>query len=118
MNTTIYCIKSQSTRKVYIGSSTRKINYRLNEHRNQYNRFLNKKDFRIYGSYDVLQHKDHYISAIYSGIFEDGNAIRDMEKKIISIYYSDPSWIICNRNSKSIDVNYLNLMGEIRSLRK
>ena len=57
-NGKIYKIFSKHTNKCYIGSTTNEnLQSRLNEHKNAYNRYKNKKTSYV-SSYDILQYND------------------------------------------------------------
>ncbi len=59
----IYCLRSFQTDKIYIGSTTSKLIYRLTKHKNDYKRYLNNQ-FNYISSYDVIKYNDCYIELI------------------------------------------------------
>ena len=64
-NGKIYTIRSPSTDKVYIGSTTTPLSKRFSKHKCQYNIYVNPEKRTLYmTSYDILKHGDAYIELL------------------------------------------------------
>ena len=57
----IYCLKSNQTDKIYIGSSTLSLKKRFSLHKNAYKKYYDK---RKYSSFELLKYDDCYIELI------------------------------------------------------
>ena len=62
-NSSIYCIRSRQTEKIYVGSTTQKLSSRMATHRCDYKRFLKKK-IHYLTSFEILKYDDAYIELI------------------------------------------------------
>ncbi len=60
----IYALKSSQTDKIYIGSTTRKLKTRFNEHCSHHKRFLNNQEKYKTTSGDIIRYDDCYIELI------------------------------------------------------
>ena len=60
----IYALKSSQTDKIYIGSTTRKLKTRFNEHCSHHKRFLNNQEKYKTTSENILRYDDCYIELI------------------------------------------------------
>jgi hypothetical protein len=90
----VYKITSPQTEKVYIGSTFKKIDVRLNQHKIAYNRFLNGKGKKM-GAFDVVCFQDCIIEELES--FENLNrkGLSVFERKWYDIYKDK----VCNMHS-------------------
>jgi len=79
----VYAIRSGQTDKVYIGSTFKKLNIRLAQHRADYKRYTTKGEYHYVCSYDIVKFEDHYIEELkkYQGI--NAKQLRENEGKII-----------------------------------
>ena len=85
-NGKIYSIRSYQTDNIYIGSTTRPLSERMNEHRSKYKKFL-QGNFHYLTSFEILKYEDAYIELIQeipcNNIMElnkyEGNYIRHMD---------------------------------------
>ena len=57
----IYCLKSNKTDKIYIGSTTQKLNDRFTNHKSDYK---NKKDVYHNSAFELLKYNDCYCEVI------------------------------------------------------
>jgi len=62
-NGKIYCIRSNATDNIYIGSTCQQLFKRLYDHRKNYKSYLDKK-YRYTSSYDIVKFDDSYIELI------------------------------------------------------
>lgn len=59
----IYIIRSPNTSKVYIGSTTRSVQRRFQEHKSQYKMYINGR-FNFVTSFHIIQAGDPYINIL------------------------------------------------------
>jgi hypothetical protein len=89
----VYKITSPQTDKVYIGSTSKKLNVRLNQHKIAYNRFLNGKGKKL-GSFDVIKFDDCVIEELESFEGLNKKGLNCFERKWYDIYKDK----VCNIN--------------------
>jgi hypothetical protein len=63
-NSKIYCIRSNLTDKIYIGSTTQLLSKRLYEHKNHYNSHYNGGKSLYCSSFEILKVGDYYIELL------------------------------------------------------
>ena len=64
MTSLVYVIKSDSTEKIYIGSTTNCIVKRYKSHLIDFKRYLNNKSKKYLSSFEILKFDDHYIDLL------------------------------------------------------
>ena len=64
MTSLIYVLKSNSTDKIYVGSTTNCIVKRYKSHLNDYKRYLNNKSSKYLTSFEILKYDNHYIDLL------------------------------------------------------
>ena len=89
----VYKITSPQTEKVYIGSTFKKLNVRLYQHKQSYSRFLNGKS-KIMGAFDVVKYDDCVIVELESFEGLNRKALSVFERKWYDIYKDK----VCNIN--------------------
>ena len=62
-NAKIYAIRSYTTDKIYVGSTTQPLSKRMSVHRGHYNMFQSKK-YRYMSSFEIIKHGDAYIELL------------------------------------------------------
>ena len=93
MTSLIYVLKSDSTDKIYIGSTTNCIVKRYKTHLSDYKRYL-KNHNKYLTSYEILKFDDHYIDLIEFLKTDDRKELQRIEGDYIK-QFSD---ICVNRN--------------------
>lgn len=63
-NGKIYCIRSFKTNDIYIGSTTQPLCKRIDEHRQSYKTWIDRKR-RYVSSFELIKHGDAYIELIF-----------------------------------------------------
>ena len=95
----IYVLKSNQTEKIYVGSTTKKLNVRFMNHKGHYKRYL--KDNKNYiSSFELIKYDDCYIELIKE-VYCGKKQLRELENEEI------------NKNS-----NCVNIIQAIRSIEK
>ena len=92
----IYKITSTQTQKVYIGSTFKKLNVRLYQHKKSYNRFQNGKGKNV-GAFDVVCFDDCVIEELESFEGLTRKALAVQERKYYDIYKAN-GVELCNIN--------------------
>jgi hypothetical protein len=82
----IYKISSPQTDKFYIGSTTHKLNIRLQSHISQYKRYLEKK-YGYTTSYEVVKFNDAVIELIKDVKCENKKELHKIEGEFIKEYH-------------------------------
>ena len=104
MNCKVYIISSDSTNKVYIGSTNAKyLSMRLAQHRYYYNQVLKgKKGNCLYSSFDIFDESDDdvYINLLEECTKEEKH---QLEMNWINFYESDPDFEVVNHNNPVFD---------------
>jgi hypothetical protein len=67
----IYKIIDNTNGNIYIGSTTQKLNIRLNEHKSEYNRYLKGKSQTHCTSFEIIKNNDYRIEIIKYVIYKD-----------------------------------------------
>jgi hypothetical protein len=62
----IYCLKSNQTKKIYIGSTILKLNIRFNHHTSSFRRYLEDNISNNYTAFEILKYSDAHIELIES----------------------------------------------------
>jgi hypothetical protein len=78
----IYKIKSDTTEKVYIGSTTLPLNIRWNLHKSHYKTYLDGKTQYI-TSIELVQYDNAYITLLFEGTFETHKSLTQLEGEYI-----------------------------------
>jgi saccharopine dehydrogenase-like NADP-dependent oxidoreductase len=81
-NSKIYAIKSNKTKKVYIGSTTQEIAKRLIDHRTKYKQYKNGKCNYI-TSFEIIKHGDAYVQIIELFPCNSKKELEERESQII-----------------------------------
>jgi hypothetical protein len=74
----IYVIKSKQTTDVYYGSTKKKLNIRLNEHKSGYRGHLKGK-YPYTTSYEIIQYDDAFIELVEIVEYEDKEELKKRE---------------------------------------
>ena len=94
MTSLVYVIKSDSTEKIYIGSTTNCIVKRYKSHLIDFKRYLNNKSKKYLSSYEILKYPDHFIDILEFLTTTDKKEIERVE----GYYIRELSNICVNRN--------------------
>jgi hypothetical protein len=78
----IYKIVDNTNGNVYIGSTTKKLNERLNKHKSTYNVYLNDK-YNWVTSFEIIKNNDYRIELIKFVIFKDRIELHQRERYYI-----------------------------------
>ena len=81
----IYIIKSEQTKKCYVGSTTKIIDNRLSQHKDAYKLYLNGKD-TYRASYEIVKYDDAVIEVLENYKCETKAELRRREQDYINIY--------------------------------
>jgi len=73
----VYCIRSQQTTDIYIGSTIQTLSQRMTDHRKAYKKYLNK-NYDYMTSFEIVQYEDAYIEVLFEGEFLSRN---DLDRK-------------------------------------
>ena len=93
----IYKIQRKSDKKtVYIGSTEKKLKYRLSEHKGQYRHFLNGNS-HYYSSFEIVKYQDAEIDLIKEVEVKNKTELRQIEDDFITIY-DDLGFNVVNKN--------------------
>ena len=84
----VYKISSPQNDKVYIGSTSKKLNVRLNQHKIAYNRFLNGKG-KNQGSFDVVKFNDCIIEELESFEGKNRKLLNCLERKWFDLHIDE-----------------------------
>ncbi len=60
----IYCLKSDQTTNIYIGSTTKSLKIRLTHHRCLYKRYKDETNTQYVSSFEILKYDDCYIQLL------------------------------------------------------
>ena len=82
MNGKIYAIKSNQTDKVYIGSTIRPLNRRLDGHKSDYKSYLNDK-FSYVTSFEIVKFEDCFIELLEEVMCQDKIELHKIEGQYI-----------------------------------
>ena len=80
----IYKISSSVNNKIYIGSTIKKLAYRLSEHKSDYKRFLDG-NFHNITSFEIVKLQDCNISLIEEIDYDNHRELRDKERYYIEL---------------------------------
>ena len=89
-NINFYKISSEQTSDVYIGSTSRSLDVRLDEHRSDYKRWTDGKSKKYCTSYKIIKYPNHRIDLIKCIECIDKNHRLDFENELID---NDPNAI-------------------------
>jgi hypothetical protein len=84
-NGKIYKITSPSTDKIYIGSTTKKLDERLRKHKYDYKGFLNKKHHNV-TSFEIIKYDDAKIELVKSVFCSNKKELEQKEGIYITLY--------------------------------
>ena len=75
----IYTIRSHSTDKIYIGSTTQRLSKRIAEHRRKYKAWKADNSKRYYSSFEIVKYDDNYIELLenYECLTREGLLMRE-----------------------------------------
>ena len=94
MTSLIYVLKSDSTDKIYIGSTTNCIVKRYKTHLSDFTRYLNNKSKKYLSSFEILKYPDHFIDVLEFLTTDNKKELQRIEGNYIK-QFSD---ICVNRN--------------------
>ena len=83
-NGKIYKIVCNTTGLIYIGSTTKKLEIRLSQHKSDYKRHLDGK-YRYVSSFEIIKNEDYYIHIIEEFNCNNKNELLNKEKYYINI---------------------------------
>lgn len=95
-NGKIYKITSPSTKKIYIGSTTKDIERRLIEHKCNYKKYL-KGNFKYCTSYEVIKYQDSKVELIENVNCDNKIDLFEIERKYIITLDNVCNKVIPNR---------------------
>jgi hypothetical protein len=76
----IYKIIDNTNGNIYIGSTTQTLNQRLNEHKCDYNRYLNNKIRKHCTSSEIIKNNNYKFEIIKYVVFEDRKELHQRER--------------------------------------
>ena len=79
----IYKIVDNTNGNVYIGSTIKRLNKRLSDHKSKYNSYLNGKGYYDYTSFDIIKNNDYRIELIKFVIYKDKKELHLRERYYI-----------------------------------
>ena len=97
-NSKIYAIKSEQAQKYYIGATTKRLCQRMAQHRQNYNKYINKL-IEYDSSFDILKFSDAQIQLLES--FECNNK-DELNTKLLSYIESYKDKIVNKPKEKKI----------------
>ena len=87
-NGKIYTIRSDSTDKYYIGSTTQPLSKRLSKHKNDYKVYLNGK-FNNITSFEIIKYDDCYIELLEAYPCNSKDELTKREGELIRLHKND-----------------------------
>jgi hypothetical protein len=101
----IYKIVSSQTDKVYVGSTTNLLKYRLSEHKYDYKRFQNGIGHYV-TSYEIVKYEDAIIQLLEENEFENKKELHKRERYFIETIDNVVNKRIPARTKKELNKKY------------
>lgn len=95
-NSTIYKLVCRDTDLIYIGSTTKKLNYRVKEHTSSYKSFINGKN-NYTTSYRIIENNNYYYEIIEDFSCFNKRQLDSRERYWIELYKKDFGDLVVNK---------------------